>query len=205
METTIRHAADLNRCSTGHCRPLADLSFSLTGGHKTSQAESVTKRLTVTYLNVGGLSMHKLDFILEYMKQTSTDVLICSDARLTEKSGRRLEKRVKSSIGPFSRVHFTALSSELKTRRNKKCPLVGGFFCVVNEQWGPSLLTCKSDRTKLGALTCLPLRTADGTISILGTYWPVPYSENGEEEHPGSFWAQIQSWCHRIIIIIITS
>jgi hypothetical protein len=31
----------------------------------------------------------------------------------------------------------------------------------------------------------------------MGTYWPIPYSDNGVEDHPGSFWAQIQSWCHR--------
>ena len=100
-------------------------------------------------------------------------------------------------MGPFSRVHYTPLSKSVRSRRSKSCPLVGGFFCIVNERWGPSLLTCKSDKTNLGVLTCLPLRTADGTISIMGSYWPIPYTESTEADHPGSFWSQIQSWCHR--------
>ena len=200
MDITLAHAEDLNRRDppTTSLHRLPDPGpFSLTGGYKTTQASTVSQQLVVTYLNVGGLTAHKLDFILAYMQKTNTDVLICSDARLTDKAGRRLEKRTKSILGPFSRVHYTALSKDARTRRTPSCPLVGGFFCIVNERWGPSLLTCKSDRTGLGVLTCLPLRTADGTISILGTYWPIPYTEASVEDHPGSFWAQIQSWCHR--------
>ena len=200
MDITLEHAADLNR----RVLPIPSLQrlpdpgpFSLTGGYKTTQASTISQQLVVTYLNVGGLTAHKLDFILAYMQKTNTNILICSDARLTDKAGRRLEKRTKSILGPFSRVHYTALSKDARTRRTPSCPLVGGFFCIVNDRWGPSLLTCKSDRTGLGVLTCLPLRTADGTISILGTYWPIPYTEASVEDHPGSFWAQIQSWCHR--------
>ena len=154
--------------------------FDITGGFKTAQAADIQSQLTVTYLNINGLSDHKLDFVLAYMLQTRTDVLICTDARLTEKNGRRLEKRVKNILGPFARVHFTALSTGKRTRRNGNCPLVGGFFCVVNSRWGPSLLG-------LGILTCLPLCTADGVIAIMGTYWPTKYTDDSVGNHPGSF------------------
>jgi len=149
MEITLEHAKDLSRNAPPQAVPhrLPDPGpFSLTGGYKTAQAATIAQQLVVTYLNVGGLTAHKLDFILAYMRKTNTDVLMCSDARLTDKAGRRLEKRTKSILGPFSRVHYTPLSKENRTRKSGPCPLVGGFFCIVNEKWGPSLLTCKSDR-----------------------------------------------------------
>ena len=172
MDIILAHTGDLvRRVSTNSPHRLPDpRPFSFTGNFKTTQASTISQQLVVFYLNVGGLTATKLDFILAYMKQTNTDVLMCSDARLTEKAGRRLEKLTESILGPFSRVHYTPLSKAHRTRRSASCPLLGGFYCVVNELWGPSLLTCKSDNTNLGVLTYLPLRTADGTISILGIY-----------------------------------
>ena len=94
MDITLAHAKELTRndppsITSAHRLPDPGL-FSLTGGFKTQQAAGITQQLVVTYLNVGGLNATKLHFILAYMKTTNTDVLICSDARLTDKAGRRL-------------------------------------------------------------------------------------------------------------------
>ena len=90
MDSTLAHAKEL--AGRAHIPAPASHTlpdpgpFSLTGGYKTTQASLIAQQLVVTYLNVGGLTYHKLDFILAYMRKTNTDVLICSDARLTDKA-----------------------------------------------------------------------------------------------------------------------
>ena len=71
------------------------------------------------------------------------------------------------------------------------------MYCIVAPKWGQSLLTCVDDKTNLGIITYLPLRTADGIITIMGTYWPNRYTETSAEQHPNSLWSAVQSWLHR--------
>jgi hypothetical protein len=76
LKVSLSHAAELNiraHPSLPARSPVLD-PFPLTGGYKTTQASTISQKLTVTYLNVGGLTAHKLNFILEYMKQTETNV-----------------------------------------------------------------------------------------------------------------------------------
>ena len=134
------------------------------------------------------------------MSQLNIDVLICVDCRLSFKDARRLEKHTKITLGPFARVHFAScdtMPSPRKKRRSAISIRVGGLFCIINSRWGPSLLSCKDDDTGLGLLTCLPLRTADGTISIMGSYWPNKHSDSSAMSHPDSLWSHTQSWLHR--------
>ena len=43
---------------------------------------------------------------------------------------------------------------------------------VVGAKWGPSLINGRSDDSGHGTLAEIKLRTTNGTINILGTYWP---------------------------------
>ena len=202
MRATLLHARDIQPTQEDITPDHCDVLFTLTGGYKTAQAATIHSTLKVTYLNAGGLTAHKLGLILEYMSQTQTDVLICVDAQTTEKGGRGLEKMVKQTLGPFSKVHYTAMDKPYEHKRHKYKQgtitgnLIGGQFCIINEKWGPSLVQCQDDPTGLGLLSQLSLRTADGQIAIFGTYWPNKHGENTDNAS-GSLWAKTQSWCHK--------
>ena len=123
-------------------------------------------------------------------------MLICVDSQLLDKDGTRLKKNTKTFLGPFARVHFSVVKSE-DFRRHKAKPRVGGVYCVISPKWGQSLLTCVDDKMNLGILTCLPFRTADGIISVLGTYRPNRYTEATAQQHSHSLWSAVQFWLHR--------
>ena len=190
MEISTVHAKDPPRSAPPTPASLHRLPdpgpFSLTGGYKTAQASNIAQQLVVTRLNVGGLTARKLDFTLPDRQ-----------GWLTPRKTNRIHTRPLLQ----GTLHYTPLSKDTRTRRPASRPLVGGFFCIVNERWGASLLPCKSDRTNLGVLayllTCLPHRTTDGPISTIGSYWPIPCTDNTDTDPPGSCWAQIRSWCRK--------
>ena len=55
----------------------------------------------------------------------------------------------------------------LKTRKGS-----GGTIILIGPKWGPSMVTGRSDDSGCGVLTEVQLRTVQGNIHILGTYWP---------------------------------
>ena len=67
---------------------------------------------------------------------------------------------------------------------------------LVAPRWGPSLHNGRSDDTGHGALAEIQLRTQDGLINILGSYWP----EKPEKSHIKStainLWSKLTSWLH---------
>ena len=146
---------------------IPDSTFEVIGGYKNTLAAQVKSQLTVCYVNLNGLTDTKLDLLHHLIRQHNIDVLICVDCQLSEKEGNRLKKRTKAFLGPFARVSTV---TEETSRRYKAKPRVGGVYCIVAPKWGQSLLTCVDDKTNLGIITYLPLRTADGIITIMGTY-----------------------------------
>ena len=86
--------------------------------------------------------------------------------------------------------------STSKKRRARIHQGPGGIIFIIGPKWGPSLIDGRSDDSGHGALAEIQLRTTQGKIHILGTYWP----ERPERSHitplAVNLWSKIQTWLH---------
>ena len=69
----------------------------------------------------------------------------------------------------------------------------GGIIFIIGPKWGPSFIDGRSDDSGNGALAEIQLRTMQGKIHILGTYWP----ERPERTHitplAVNLWSKLQT------------
>jgi hypothetical protein len=65
---------------------------------------------------------------------------------------------------------------------------------LVGPKWGPSLINGRSDDSGHGALAEIQLRSQQGRIHILGTYWPEKPEPARIQPNASNFWSTIKYW-----------
>jgi hypothetical protein len=123
--------------------------------------------LSIATLNVNGLTVTKLDLLLDYMLQQSIDCLLLQDTRTHEEDGKYLRQRAKDFLGPGSFVASFSLPSPTLQ--------IGGQMIIILPTWGGAFIKTYSDRSNLGILNAIYLDAHSCRILLMSTYWPNPY------------------------------
>ena len=137
----------------------------------TGAGVSLVGGLRLSTLNANGLRIPKLAAVLWFIVKNRIDMCAIQDARLSEKSARHLSKLVKQVLGPGTWTKNCSYVNEATTRRG--CGIDnGGQFIIVGPRWGGAVVKCKEDWSKMGLLAKVVLKTGEGELMIVSTYWP---------------------------------
>ena len=137
----------------------------------TGSGVSLVSGIRLSTLNANGLRTPKLAAVLWFILKNRIDLCAIQDARLSEKTARHLSKLVKEVLGPGTWTKNCSYVNEATTRRG--CGIDnGGQFIIVAPRWGGAVVKCKEDWSKMGLLAKIVLKTGEGELMIISTYWP---------------------------------
>ncbi|OXE34948.1 MAG: hypothetical protein CGW95_16845, partial [Phenylobacterium zucineum] len=155
-----------------------------------------TSSLTISSLNINGLTAPKLTEVTWYIQHFAVDVLILVDTRCGSRQSKHLAHQARRQMGIGSGAHYQAATAGLPTRRNprQRASLVGGMMFLLSPRWASRTRQFIADPTDLGVVAGIALARPEGDILIFGTYWPCPPSS---AESMG-LWNKLQQWLHRI-------
>ncbi|OXE35246.1 MAG: hypothetical protein CGW95_15080 [Phenylobacterium zucineum] len=152
--------------------------------------------LTISSLNVNGLSGPKLTELTWFMQHLSVDVLILVDTRCGSRQSKHLAQQARRQLGIGGGAHYQAATAGPTTRRGpyQRSALVGGMMFLLSPRWAAKTRQFVADPTGLGVIAGVTLARPEGDILIFGTYWPCPPSS---AESMG-LWNKLQQWLHRM-------
>ena len=191
-------------------------AFDVVGGFKTADC-SHSSTLVAGTLNVGGLDDFKLNMAILLMMQSGIDVLVLTDTQHTATSADYHRKVFQARMGGAARIFSSATTPRQHERRQRRSDASirpttntrgrnrtnrvhngpGGVMFLIGPRWGPSLANGRSDDTGHGALAEIQLRTQDGLLNILGSYWPEKPETSHIQSTAINLWSKISSWLHR--------
>ena len=133
------------------------------------------------------------------MVQSNVDVMILTDTQHTERTARTYRTHFQRRMGGSAKLHA---SSTKEMHFGKRRPLTathsrkgsGGSMILIGPKWGPSMINARSDDTGCGVLTEVQLRTTQGTVNILGTYWPSKPEAARIQEGAGNLWSRVSDF-----------
>ena len=155
------------------------------------------------------------------MLQCNIDVLVLTDTQHTVTSAGYYKKSVQRRLGGSTKLYAsdtcprkherrvrgppTTKSTRTHPHRNtsppmskRQCPMQkkgpSGVMIVVGTKWGPSLINGRSDDSGHGTLAEIKLRTTNGTINILGTYWPEKPAPSHVHSTALNLWSRVTYW-----------
>ena len=191
-------------------------AFDVVGGYKTNDCSHASS-LVVGTLNVGGLDDFKLNMAVLLMISSGIDVLVLTDTQHTATSADYYRKILQARLGGAARLFASATTSrqhERRQRQKETCKTrpatnnrgrnrsnrmhngPGGIMFLIGTRWGPSLANGRSDDTGHGALAEIQLRTQNGMLNILGSYWPEKPMASHVQATAINLWSKVTTWLH---------
>ena len=148
--------------------------------------------ISVCTLNTNSLSEDKLSCILPVLQLLSIDILVLTDTRHRESTCKRYTSQVKLTLGPHAKCIHLPVPTHL-TKKGSKTSSVGGQMVIISPSWAGALIDHFQDPSHLGLVSGIRLSTGEGSLLIMGNYWPYP---SAEKDGQHGLWAQTAHYLH---------
>jgi hypothetical protein len=135
--------------------------------------------IKVAFLNVRGLTIDKLDYILWYYEHAKLDVLLLIDVQLTREEAYFKKAAIHERVG-----NDTLVISKITADRR----LVGGQLAILRPTVAKLVTKVTTDPTGLGTSLTITLKQLSKSIAITGVYWP------SKQAGPTGLWSMVKQY-----------
>ena len=186
VEAQHQLRADMSAACADMTEQVPNGSYDVMGWLTTPTASSDATFSVATW-NMNRLDRYKLAYVCMLMQQDNLDVVVMTDTRHSAVTMKAYVRILKDRLGAG-----TAVYGSVDAKRRPGEP--GGIITVIGPRWGPSYVRelSKTDFSGHGVLTAFVLDTADGRLSVLGSYWPSLPDHNHVGKH--GLWARIHEY-----------
>ena len=130
------------------------------------------------------------------MVQSKIDVMILVDTQHTERTARAYKGHFQRRMGGSAKLYASSTKERIFGKRGPLTPVhsrkgSGGTIILIGPKWGPSMINARSDDSGCGVLSEVQLRTTQGSVHILGTYWPSKPEEARIKTGAGNLWSRV--------------
>jgi ribonuclease HI len=124
------------------------------------------------------------------MMSLKIDVMVLIDTRHKEVSCKSYTLQVKSLLGPYTKCIHSPVATHT-TKKGKQTASVGGQLIILNHAWAGALIDHFQDPSNLGLVLGVRLSTGQGSLMIMGNYWPYPSADSTAQQ---GLWARASQY-----------